>query len=234
MPTTPRWGLPYPASSDPPDGPAQIGALATALDSVAKHDHGLLSARPVSTPGSPGKAGRFYMADDEGVLYVDLGTAWLPISPRTVACKVVRSTPLPVASATTTVMSFDTQRFDTHGIWPGAGGNQDFTIPAGLGGVYLMAAQWRWDAAGIGRRLMFVRRTNVPVDVVMRQEDDGTNVAFQAVPAAGVALLNAGDTIRVHFEQHSGANLSLTVDASGSPTPLVDSPSFSLVRLGAL
>lgn len=34
MPTTPTYGLPYPALSDTPNGPTQIGSLATTLDTL--------------------------------------------------------------------------------------------------------------------------------------------------------------------------------------------------------
>lgn len=34
MPTTPTYGLPYPALSDTPNGPSQIGSLATTLDTL--------------------------------------------------------------------------------------------------------------------------------------------------------------------------------------------------------
>lgn len=34
MPLTPDFDLPYPAPADPPDGPAQLGALATAVEAA--------------------------------------------------------------------------------------------------------------------------------------------------------------------------------------------------------
>lgn len=40
---------------------------------------GLLSARPVSTPGSPGISGRRYYATDTGVEYRDTGTSWVAL-----------------------------------------------------------------------------------------------------------------------------------------------------------
>jgi hypothetical protein len=40
---------------------------------------GVLSARPVSTPGSPGIAGRRYYATDTGVEYRDTGTSWIAL-----------------------------------------------------------------------------------------------------------------------------------------------------------
>jgi hypothetical protein len=76
MAQTPRWGLRYPVLSDSADVPRDMGYLAADLDNVAMDSQGLISARPVSTPGSPGKYGRYYFATDEGILYRDHGTGW--------------------------------------------------------------------------------------------------------------------------------------------------------------
>lgn len=80
MPTTPRWALRYPAGSDPADVPTSMQNLAEDLDGVAFDDQGALASRPTSTPGSPGKRGRYYFAIDEGVLYRDTGTSWVGIN----------------------------------------------------------------------------------------------------------------------------------------------------------
>ena len=62
MPNTPRLNLPYPLAEDPPDGPTQIGALASQLDSlIASDGQGTLAARPAA-----GTRGRYYFATDQG------------------------------------------------------------------------------------------------------------------------------------------------------------------------
>jgi microcystin-dependent protein len=77
MPTlTPRLGIPKPLASEPPNGPAQIGAVADALDNAAIDlPEGLLSARP-----APSIRGRWYYATDVGLLYRDSGSTWRVIS----------------------------------------------------------------------------------------------------------------------------------------------------------
>jgi hypothetical protein len=77
---TPRWSLPYPLGSETADGDASFLALATALDNHAQDSSGLFAARPVSTPGIPGKQGRYYYATDARALYRDNGTGWDTIS----------------------------------------------------------------------------------------------------------------------------------------------------------
>lgn len=76
MPATTRWALPYPNLAAVADVPADIQALATALDDVGKDDQGLLAARPVSTVGSPGKKGRYWWSTDVARLSRDNGTGW--------------------------------------------------------------------------------------------------------------------------------------------------------------
>jgi hypothetical protein len=48
-------------------------------DIIATDDQGALASRPVSTVGTPGKAGRYYWATDDLALYRDHGTGWTKI-----------------------------------------------------------------------------------------------------------------------------------------------------------
>ena len=90
---TSRLALPKPDAdnSESPAGPAQIGALADALDIAAIYSQGILADKPVSTPGSPGISGRFYYVigdttpANNGVVWLDYGTGWIQInSPGTI------------------------------------------------------------------------------------------------------------------------------------------------------
>jgi microcystin-dependent protein len=82
---TPKYGLPTQVGTDlVSGGDNALSALALALDALlAPDDQGLLASRPVSTPGTPGKAGRRYFATDdttggpEGTTYRDTGTSWV-------------------------------------------------------------------------------------------------------------------------------------------------------------
>lgn len=85
MPTlTLRLSLPFPKAdnSEAPLGPAQIEALALALDNAAIYSQGILSSRPTSTSGNPGIQGRYYLvigdstAANNGILWLDNGTGW--------------------------------------------------------------------------------------------------------------------------------------------------------------
>jgi hypothetical protein len=82
---TSRLKLPTPQANQSADVPADLLALATALDKAAVIDVGPVANRPTSTPGTPGIAGRFYFATDEVLLYHDNGTGWNSIGPSVIA-----------------------------------------------------------------------------------------------------------------------------------------------------
>jgi microcystin-dependent protein len=85
---TSRLALPYPDSdnSESPAGPAQIEALAAALDGAAVYSQGILADQPVSSAASPGIAGRFYYvigdstASNNGIMWLDYGTGWVQVN----------------------------------------------------------------------------------------------------------------------------------------------------------
>jgi hypothetical protein len=76
--------LPWPPGTDPiTQGDDAIKALADAVDpKLTPYSQGTLASRPISTAGSPGKAGRLYYATDVKTLFVDTGTSWVASAPR--------------------------------------------------------------------------------------------------------------------------------------------------------
>jgi hypothetical protein len=82
---TSRLQLPYPDIDDgPADVPLWLQQLAAALDNVTPFGMGLLSARPASSPSTPGIQGRWYFATDTPtVVYFDIGTGWQAIGSST-------------------------------------------------------------------------------------------------------------------------------------------------------
>ena len=78
-------GIVTPLGSELPNTDAAYKAIADAVDAAAAmFGQGTLAARPVSTPGSPGKAGRFYVVTsgaESGQVYYDYGTGWFYVNP---------------------------------------------------------------------------------------------------------------------------------------------------------
>lgn len=110
MPTSsPKWGLETVLGSDEVRSlDDSWGVLTGQLDAIMMaRFEGPLASRPVSTPGSPGKSGRFYRANDGGgsVYYVDNGTGWDRL-PKVVGVDTATWNPASIAngaSASTTV-----------------------------------------------------------------------------------------------------------------------------------
>ena len=153
--TTPRLLLPFPLSSESPNGPSQIQALATALDSAVVYGEGTLSARPTSTSGSPGIQGRFYYvtgdatAANNGILWWDTGTSWVPITTGQQPYLHYQdqqasgtASPSTVPTAWTTV-PLNTETSDTQAI--GTLASNQVTLPAG---TYLAQAGFAYNDAG--------------------------------------------------------------------------------------
>lgn len=80
---TPRLSIPTPLSTEAPDAPTELAAMAAALDNLAPYGQGILAIRPTSSGGSPGIQGRLYyvLGDstpaNNGILWLDEGTGWV-------------------------------------------------------------------------------------------------------------------------------------------------------------
>lgn len=108
-PPTPRFGFVLDELDDgPPDGPnVFLNQLAGPVEAKgAIDDQGTYALRPVSTPGTPGIRGRYYMVKGDpdltknGILWRDHGTGWDAV-PQSVALDAQTRTSNITISATT-------------------------------------------------------------------------------------------------------------------------------------
>lgn len=83
--TTARLGIVTPLGTEAPNTDLAYKTIADAVDAVAAiFGQGTFAARPVSTPGSPGKQGRFYIVTsgaEIGQIHYDYGTGWFHLNP---------------------------------------------------------------------------------------------------------------------------------------------------------
>lgn len=98
-----RRAIVYPHTNrtDTADVPRDIAALVAALEVDVIYGQGTLAVRPTSTAGTPGIAGRVYMATDQTphAFYYDYGTGWDPVG--ALAAGSVGTTQLADGSVTT-------------------------------------------------------------------------------------------------------------------------------------
>ena len=77
MPSTPRTSTPYPASSDAPDGPAQMAALAVQLEKYTVPRFASSGARDAAIT-APTEGDLCYRTDLDSIQVYN-GTVWLSI-----------------------------------------------------------------------------------------------------------------------------------------------------------
>lgn len=142
-----------------------------------------------------------------------------------IGCRAYNQTAVQaVANSTGVIVTYPTEEFDTDGFHSTSVNTGRMTVPAGLGGKYLVAAIVRWPGTGGGTQRNFTITKNgniVP-----------GGMAFVAPPAnpvttsASIVLdLLAGDYIEVVAFQDSGGSLNI------GGTNTYDAASLSIMRL---
>ncbi len=73
------------------------------------------------------------------------------VYPTEVGVQVKRTAGQSINTGTETAINFTAENFDTDGFHDNAVNNERLTVPAGLGGVYLVSAQVGWSTSTIAR-----------------------------------------------------------------------------------
>jgi hypothetical protein len=130
---------------------------------------------------------------------------------------VYRSSALDIANVTTTIVAFDTELFDTDAIHNAATGV--FTIPTGMGGLWLLTTLVTYDGAASGVRQAYWD-LNAGTRLVTGSLP-GTTADSQRLQAVTVENLAAGNTLRVYTWQNSGATRALGVGRENTKASVV-------------
>lgn len=107
-----------------------------------------------------------------------------------------------INSATLTSITFDSEHYDTDGFHSTVTNTDRITIPAGLGGKYLITGQCLWDAGGTGG---FQMRLYKNTGVSQFNYTQGTSGDPLSTYVATVLDLVAGDYLRLQVYQASGS-----------------------------
>jgi hypothetical protein len=133
-------------------------------------------------------------------------------------CRVYRTTNVTLADVTwTKVPAFDAEHYDNGGYHSLVTNPERITIPAGLGGTYLVTASCWFAQNANGFRLFQVTKNADAVNVdpvVYEDRSPYTPVGIGSVIAmsAGLWPLAAGDYVQLWAHQNSGGNLDLTAN----------------------
>lgn len=135
----------------------------------------------------------------------------LTLAEPAVGCSVQRiTTNQAIATATLTAVLFNGETFDTDGFHDNVTNPSRMTVPAGLGGYYLLRGSGVWVANATGNREMFwkVNGTTFQPGSNRNGTLGGTDAVYMSAPTL-VVLLAAGDFVELFGYQTSGGNLDL-------------------------
>jgi hypothetical protein len=122
------------------------------------------------------------------------------------AARVESTTAVTTQSGVETVLSFDSELFDTANLHAPSSDLTRLTAP--VAGVYDITGQVEWDTIGGGSRLLLIRRNDGRrIGVSLIPGATAANFVYQQVTTQ--AKLNAGDYVELRATQTSGSTIEI-------------------------
>ena len=142
-----------------------------------------------------------------------------------VGCSIRGSTSLTqsISNATTTVVNFDAEDFDTDGFHSNVTNNSRITIPAGKTGYYQINYLARFASNSTGYRAIYPYKNGAVFSPSIQSVVQTSSTSSHSNGFSAIVYLVATDYIEMAVEQNSGGSLNL----------LVDNTRFSIGFLGA-
>lgn len=124
-----------------------------------------------------------------------------------------------IGDAARTILTFNSERFDTDGMHDGVNPTR---LTATTGGKYLIIAHIQWDVNAVGRRNLRILLNGV-TDIATDNRD--ALAVDQNQMISTLYDLSATDFVEVDVWQNSGGNLNVETQANWSPE-------FMMVKVG--
>lgn len=167
------------------------------------------STRPT---GTQRYVGRFIYETDTGRMYVWKGSAWGFLSGSPPRWNVHPLAGQNVANSTNTGLVWGGENYDTDGFHSTALNTDRVTIPAGLGGVYMVGYTVGVNAASnVVAAWIDVNGVGAGIRYAFNQIPNNSSFGVLMQGAAPI-VLNAGDYINVTVFQNSGSTLNMNVN----------------------
>jgi hypothetical protein len=176
-------------------------SMATAID--AKGDLVAGTGADAFARLAVGNNGETLIADSTA----STGLKWAK-SPNFIGCSLYQTAgATSIANATETVMAYDAEKYDTSGFHDNATNNSRITIPAGLGGYYLIRENTRFNTNATGTRngrlyINGAQVTDLP-------EYAPSSSSYVSGIGSIILYLNAGDYLQHVVYQNSGGALNI-------------------------
>jgi hypothetical protein len=144
-------------------------------------------------------------------------------------CRVYRTTSQSLTNNTITVVSFDTEEFDTDAYHDSGTNPSRLTIPTGLGGKYLLSGGGDFQASGVGIVALGFRINGDTADRLAWTAQPFTAGMDQGISISEIVSLAAGDYVELTAYQTSGGALNYANNVDGG---VQNRNHLSIARLG--
>jgi hypothetical protein len=112
-----------------------------------------------------------------------------------------------ISNNTTTIVSFNTELFDTDGFHDTSTNSSRITIPSGKAGKYLITAAFPWQSNATGFRQLVMLKNGGVSSPNVEMNAIGSSAAEGSVLFTAILSLAVSDYVEIRVYQNSGGNL---------------------------
>lgn len=135
--------------------------------------------------------------------------------PTLIGARAYNSGDVSVPNTALTILDLDSENFDSDGIHSLVSNPSRLTVPAGLGGTWLVGGCVQWDAIATGRRITIILH-NGTTRIAAAEHEGAANAFIRQVPVTTYELA-AGDYVQLQVFQSSGGAMNAQTDANTAP-----------------
>ncbi len=173
------------------------------------------AAARTSAVTSPQEGNMSYLKDTNSLEYYS-GSAWTAVAggstPTFVGVALSDANQQTIANNTITVLTWDTEQFDTDAFHSTSSNTGRITIPAGKNGKYLLIGQTTFAANASGDRELYLRKNGSTIKTVYTP---ATATVFPLLSFSAILDLTATDYVEMAVNQTSGGNLTAYKGTAG-------------------
>jgi hypothetical protein len=119
-----------------------------------------------------------------------------------------------LSNNTETVLTFDSERFDTDNYHSTTTNTSRLTVPSGKAGYYLITANAAWNLSATGERYLGIRRNGTAIHY--GPSVPGSSSIYVSSQLTAIWNLSVGDYIEFFGYQNSGGNLAVNNNLNGN------------------
>lgn len=150
---------------------------------------------------APGTSGYFLKSQGSAA-----DPVWASATSAAVGARVTRSTAQTITSGSETAIQFTSEDFDTDGFHDNSSNNTRITIPANLGGKYIIVANSNFASNPTNRRTLILKK-NGSSFAQTEWGNANNNTPYMNLTAIDVLL--AGDYVETFVFQNSGSDVNV-------------------------